>query len=162
MLQILRRHTIAFTNYYIVSFLNLRISNRRERDLVGVLRGDDVGVDGNVGAREEATERAELLIPASRGVRGRRGGEAPAPAELGRGEGDDAPVPSCRGGEGAEEGEAAAQGEGERGGRRRAAGEVGGGGEGRREAPRCFDRRHERGVGRRCEGRGDKGLEFDV
>jgi len=62
---------------------------------VDVLRGDDVGVDGNVRVREEEAERAELLIPVRGWVRGSGGrGEAPALAELRQGERDDAPVPA--------------------------------------------------------------------
>jgi hypothetical protein len=112
-------------------------------DLVGVLGGDDVGVDGDVGPREEAAERAELLVLATRRSGG-GGCAAPALAELRRGEGDGATVPA-RGGDEAEaaaergeqEGAGAAEGEGD--GRRAAAAEDGGGGEGRGEA-RGFDR----------------------
>lgn len=71
------------------SFVVWRQGGEWGSDLVGVLRRDDIGVDGNVGAPEELTERSELLVPGGGGGRG----EAPALAELGRGEGDDAPVP---------------------------------------------------------------------
>lgn len=66
---------------------------------MGILGGDDVGVDCNVRAREQATKRAQLIVLSGRGCGGYR---ATALAELRRGERDDAAVPA-RGGAGASE-----------------------------------------------------------
>lgn len=63
---------------------------------MGILGGDDVGVDCNVRAREQATKRAQLIVLSGRGCGGYR---ATALAELRRGERDDAAVPA-RGGAG--------------------------------------------------------------
>lgn len=66
---------------------------------MGILGGNDVGVDCNVRAREQATKRAQLIVLSGRGCGGYR---ATALAELRRGERDDAAVPA-RGGAGASE-----------------------------------------------------------
>lgn len=63
---------------------------------MGILGGNDVGVDCNVRAREEATKRAQLIVLSGRGCGGCR---ATSLAKLRRGEGDDTAVPA-RGGTG--------------------------------------------------------------
>jgi hypothetical protein len=75
-------------------------------NLVGVLGGNDVGVDCNVRAREESAERAQIIVHCRRRGGGRRG---PALPELRRGEGDGAAVPTRGGGGGASAEEAAGE-----------------------------------------------------
>lgn len=68
---------------------------RNEFTLVGVLRGDDVGVDSDVRPHEEPADRSQLTVLSGGGCR------AAALAELRRGEGNGAAVPAGGGSAGA-------------------------------------------------------------